>query len=203
MSEHIIEKLSAYLDDELNNRETQKVEKHLEDCAICQEEYESLQMLSSLLAEAPLPDFPSPKEFSANLALRLPRKTVAPQSSKALEIGWWMAPIGLLTAWAFIITMNWVGDMLGAANTFGLVNITEIFGTGISTQATWSATLSNFGLLGGSNLQWAEILESFTRTTVPQIIFQISIATLYLSWMAIWWARHTRQPTVQTVKKNI
>ena len=192
MSEHIIEKLSAYLDDELNNRETQKVEKHLEECAICQEEYESLQGLSSLLAEAPLPDFPSPKDFSAKVALRLPRKTVAPKSSKVLEIIWWMAPIGLLTAWIFIITTNLISEILGAANTLGLVNISDFLGTGASIQATWSTTLSNFGLLDGSNFQRAQMLESFTRTTAPQMIFQISIAILYLSWMAIWWARHTR-----------
>ena len=193
MSEHILEKLGAYLDDELNAREIQKVEQHLNKCAICQEEYESLQSLSLLLAEAPLPDFPSPKDFSTNVALRLPRKSVTTTRSKAMEIGWWMAPVGLLTAWIFIITTNLVGEILGAANRFGLVNLSDVLSTGSSTQTSWSATLSNFGLLGGSNLQWAQMLENFTRTTVPQMIFQISIAILYLSWMAIWWARHTRQ----------
>jgi predicted anti-sigma-YlaC factor YlaD len=193
MSDHILEQLGAYLDGELNNREHQKVEKHLEECAICQEEYASLESLSSILSEAPLPDFPSPKDFSANVALHLPRKSIAPTRSKVLEISWWMAPIGLLTAWIFIITTNLIGEILGAANSFGLVNISDLLGSSSSTQASWSATLSSFGLLGGSNLQWAQILESFIRTTVPQMIFQISIAILYLSWMAIWWARHTRQ----------
>ena len=193
MSEHIIEKLSAYLDGELNNREIQKTEKHLEGCPICQEEYASLESLSSLLAEAPLPDFPSSKDFSANVVLRLPRKAVTPTSSKVLEIGWWMAPVSLLIAWIFIVTTNLIGDMLGAANRFGLVNISDFLDVSSSTQTYWSATLANFGLLAGSDLQWAQILESFTRATVPQMIFQISIAILYLSWMAIWWTRHTRQ----------
>jgi len=200
MSEHIIQKLSAYLDGELNDREIQKIEKHLEECAICQEEYESLQSLSSLLAEAPLPDFPSAKDFSANVALRLPRKAVAPTSSKALEIGWWMAPVSLLMAWIFINTTNLIGEMLGAANRFGLMNTTDFLDVSSSTQTTWSATFANFGLLAGSDLQWAQILESFTRATVPQMIFQISIAILYLSWMAIWWARHTRNEFGQALK---
>ena len=193
MSEHIIEKLGAYLDNELNNREIQKIEQHLEECAICQEEYESLQSLSSILAEAPLPDFPSPRDFSANVALRLPRKTVASTSSKVLKIGWWMAPVGLLTAWVFIVTTNLVGEMLGAANRFGLMNTADFLDVSSSTQTYWSATLANFGLLAGSNLQWAQMLESFTRATAPQVIIQISIAILYLSWMAIWWTRQPRQ----------
>jgi hypothetical protein len=29
--------------------------------------------------------------------------------------------------------------------------------------------------------------------SLPEIIIQVSIALLYLSWMAIWWARHTHQ----------
>ena len=31
--------------------------------------------------------------------------------------------------------------------------------------------------------------ETFTRTSLPQISLQVSIALLYLSWIAIWWAR--------------
>jgi hypothetical protein len=59
--------------------------------------------------------------------------------------------------------------------------------------AYWSSTLGQFGILSGSSLQWAEITEAFTRATVPLITWQVSIALLYLSWMAIWWARHTRR----------
>jgi hypothetical protein len=35
-------------------------------------------------------------------------------------------------------------------------------------------------------------IEAFTRSSLPQIIIQISIALLYLSWIAVWWARHRR-----------
>jgi hypothetical protein len=55
-----------------------------------------------------------------------------------------------------------------------------------------SATLGQLGLLSGNSLNWAETTEIFTRLSLPQIGLQISIALLYLSWIAIWWARHTR-----------
>ena len=197
MSDHILELLGAYMDGEVKNRDIQKVEQHLDECLSCQDEYASLQTLSLALHEAPLPDFPSAKHFAADVALRLPRKAEVPISSKVLEIGWWAAPLGLLSAWIFIITTNLISELLSAANIFGLVESLE---TGTSSQANWSATLGNFGLLSGSNLQWAEMLEAFTRSTAPQIAFQVAIAILYLSWMAIWWARHTGQPVGQALE---
>ncbi|MGE5644024.1 MAG: hypothetical protein ACM3Y8_13520, partial [Byssovorax cruenta] len=57
----------------------------------------------------------------------------------------------------------------------------------------WSATLGQYGLLSGNTLNWAEATEVFTRTSLPQISLQASIALLYLSWIAIWWTRRTRR----------
>jgi uncharacterized membrane protein YbhN (UPF0104 family) len=65
--------------------------------------------------------------------------------------------------------------------------------SGPSSDIYLSATLGQAGLLSGNGLNWAEATETFTRISLPQIGLQISIALLYLSWMAIWWARHTRQ----------
>jgi len=56
----------------------------------------------------------------------------------------------------------------------------------------WSGTLGEFGLLSGSSLKWAELTESFTKTTLPLIIWQASIGFMYLGWMTAWWVRHTR-----------
>jgi hypothetical protein len=33
--------------------------------------------------------------------------------------------------------------------------------------------------------------------SLPQVSLHISVALLYLSWIAIWWARHTRHPRQQ------
>ena len=194
MSDHILEQLGAYLDGELQGRDLRKVEMHLDECITCQEEYALLTALSSTLQEAPLPDFPSPEDFAADMALLLPRKPLLPMRKKALEFGWWLAPIGLIAIWIFISTTNLVSGVLTTANMLGiLTDASAWLASGSAPEAYWSAALGQFGFLTGNNLQVAEMVEGITRNTIPQIVFQISIAILYLSWMAIWWARHTHQ----------
>jgi hypothetical protein len=56
-----------------------------------------------------------------------------------------------------------------------------------------SATLDQSGLLSGNGVSWAETIETLTRTSLPLISLQVSIALLYLGWIAVWWVRHTRQ----------
>ena len=192
MSDHILELLGAYIDGELHSGQLRKVEAHLDECQSCLEEYYTLQALSATLQTAPAPVFPSPERFAADLVLRLPRVPVKPLRTKALEVGWWLAPVGLIATWVFISTTILVSNVVTAANEFGLLNSAGLF-SGSSSAAYWSATLGQFGILAGESLQWAELTEAFTRTTVPQFIWQISIALLYLSWMAIWWARYSRQ----------
>jgi hypothetical protein len=60
--------------------------------------------------------------------------------------------------------------------------------------------LGQVGVLQGSNLQWAESTESFTRNVLPQFIWQVSIALMYLTWIAIWWARQTLQEQGQLLE---
>jgi len=194
MSDHILEQLGAYLDGELHGRDLRKAEVHLAECVTCQEEYVSLTALSSVIQEVPLPEFPSPEKLAADMALLLPRKPVLPMRDKALEFGWWLAPIGLIAIWIFISTTNLVSGAITFANMLGILTETSAWlASGSAPEAYWSAALGQFGFLSGSNLRWAEMAEAITRTTIPQIVWQVSIATLYLSWIAIWWARHTRQ----------
>jgi hypothetical protein len=194
MSDHILELLGAYLDGELHGRQLHKVEAHLAECGTCQAERESLQALSGMLQEAPAPDFPLPERFAADVNLRLARRPVTPMHRKALEVGWWMIPVGLLMAWIFISTTSLVSNMVSAANGIGLLNgaSTGLF-SGTADQAYWSESLGQFGLLSGDGLNWAEQTELFSQTAIPEITWQVSIALLYLCWIAIWWARHTRQ----------
>lgn len=193
MSEHIIEQLGAYLDGELHDRQIQKIEAHLAECETCRAELMSLKALSGMLQEAPLPDFPLPERFAADVNLRLARQPVIPARRKALEIGWWMIPVGLLMAWIFINTTSLVSNMVSAANEIGLLNSHSAWLTSGSGEADWSVTLGQFGLLSDGSLQWAERTEAFSRTAIPEITWQVSIALLYLCWIAIWWARKTRQ----------
>ena len=201
MSDHILEQLGPYLDGELHGKSLQKVKLHLTECMTCQEEYTLLENLSATLQEAPSPDFPSPEDFASDLALLLPGKPALPIREKALEFGWWLAPIGLIAIWIFISTTNLVSGAITFANTLGVLNDTSTWlVSGSAPETYWSAALGQFGFLSGNNLQIAEMAEAITRITLPQIVWQVSLATLYLSWMAIWWARHERQGLGQALE---
>jgi len=194
MSDHILDLLGAYLDGELHGAQLRKVEAHLDECRSCLEEYQLQQALSVTLQDAPLPDFPAAERFATGVALRLPRTQVKPVRQKVLEFGWWLAPVGLILAWIFVSTTLLVSNMIATAEELGLLSSVSawlVSGSGAGTY--WSGTLGQIGLLAGNSLQWAEVTEAFTRNALPQAVWQVSIALLYLSWMAIWWARHMRQ----------
>ena len=194
MSDHVIELLGAYLDGELHNGQLRKVVMHLDKCLACQEEYHALRALSATLHEAPLPDFPSPERLAADVALRLPRKPVVPVRRKALEVGWWLAPVGLIATWIFISTIFLVSNVVEAANVFGLLNsASDWLVSGSSGGAQTSALIGRFGFLEAETLQWFTFSEGFTRNLITNIFWQVAIAMFYLSWLAIWWARRTRQ----------
>jgi len=197
MSNHVTEWLNAYLDGELTNGRLHQVEKHLAECEVCQAEFDSLQSLSVLLHEVPAPEFTSLERFASQVNLLLPQKRTPPPQRSLFEVGWWMIPVGLLTVWIFISTTILVSDMVSAANNFGLLdNTTASLISEPSDTATWMSTLGQFGVLRGDSLQWAETTESYTRNVLPQVVLQVSVALLYLTWIAVWWVRQTRQPPV-------
>ncbi len=194
MSNHIIEWLNAYHDGELNGRRLQQVEEHLAECETCQAEFESFQGLSALLNEVSVPEFISNERFVAQVNLQLPHRRVASTKRKVLEVGWWMVPVGLLLVWIFFNTSSFVSDMMSVANNFGLLDSgATILVAGSESNPYWTSTLGQIGILTGDSLQWAKSTESYTRNILPQLIWQFSIAMLYLTWIAIWWAQHTPQ----------
>jgi hypothetical protein len=82
--------------------------------------------------------------------------------------------------------------VVSTANRLGILSLGDApawLAADSSTGTLWSGTLEEFGLLSGNSLQYAELTESFTRNRLPQIVLQAAIALLYLSWIAIWWAR--------------
>jgi predicted anti-sigma-YlaC factor YlaD len=194
MNSHVTEWLNAYLDGELHGSRLHRVEVHLAECDTCQAELESLEKLSSLLQESPTPDFMPPERIAAQVSLRLPHKSFTAIKGRVLDIGWWMIPVGLLATWIFMNTSFLVNDILSAANNLGLLTgVSDWLFFSSSGEAYWSSTLEQFGLLSGNSLNWAASTEAFTRISLLQITLQVSIALLYLSWIAIWWARHQRQ----------
>ena len=194
MSNHVTEWLNAYYDGELKGKRLQQVEEHLIECEACQAELESLQGLSAMLKEVPAPEFPSPERFATQVNLLLPQKRTSTPDSRLFEVGWWMIPVGLLAVWVFISTAVLLGDAVSVAKNFGILDSTiASFITAPSDTADVTSTLGQFGMLQGNSLQWAETTENLTRDLFPQIVLQVAVALLYLTWFAVWWARHTRQ----------
>lgn len=193
MPEHVNEWLNAYLDGELKGRQLQSVQSHLADCESCQAELKSLERLTVVLHEVPAPAFTAPERFAAQLNLRLPHRQSTLPRKRILEVGWWMIPVGLLGAWVFISTSALVSDLLSAAQIAGLLtSVSDWVVFSPAMQANWSAVLGQVGILSGNSFNWAATTETFTRTYLPQISLHVSIALLYLSWLAIGWARYRR-----------
>jgi len=195
MSNHVNEWLNAYLDGELNGGRLHQVEEHLAGCEACQAELDSLQGLSAMLHEVPAPDFISNERFVAQVNLRLPQRRSASTASRSLfDIGWWMIPVSLLMIWVFIGTTTIVSEMVSVADNLGLLDKTtaSLISTSSDT-ADVASTLGQAGVLQGNSLQWAERSESYTRNVLPQLVLYVSVAVLYLTWFAVWWARRSRQ----------
>lgn len=193
MSNHVTEQLNAYMDGELKGKQLRQVEDHIVTCEACQTELESLQGLSALLQEVPGPEVTSNERFVTQVNLLLPERRTATTRNRILEVGWWMIPVGLLAAWIFISTSSLISNAVSVADNFGLLDSTTAFISASSESATWTSRLGQVGVLKGESLQWAETTESFTRNVLPRFIWQVSIALMYLTWIAIWWSRHTLQ----------
>ncbi len=194
MPKHMHEWLNAYLDGELRGSRLRDVEAHLAECLACQAELDSLAVISNLLHEVPEPEYMPAERFASQISLRLPQRQVRSTRNQAFEIGWWMVPVALLAAWIFINTSFFLRDLISMAGTLGFVNSVSdwlIFGS--TAEAYWTATLGQFGVLSGESLDLVAAAESVTRASLPQISLQLSIALLYLGWIAVWWTRHTRQ----------
>jgi predicted anti-sigma-YlaC factor YlaD len=194
MSNHISEWLNAYHDGELHGNRLHSVEAHLAECDLCQAELESLEELSTLLHEVPTPESIPVERLAAQVNLRLPHQQIKASRKQILEIGWWMIPVALVTIWIFFNTVFIVRDLVITANHLGWLNaVSTVPLLNSSSEPYWSASLGQFGLLSGRSLNVAEATEAFTRNHLPFISVQVSIALLYLSWIAIWWARRQRQ----------
>ena len=195
MSNHVTEWLGAYHDGELHGARLRQVEQHLEECAECLAELEGMQGISTLLHEtAPAGDFLSTERFVANLTLNLPRQPERTQPRKALEIGWWLVPLGLLGTWVFIqITFSLSGVAVFFANN-GLLGGYPAWVQGNPPQMGWFATVTNlFGNQMGP-LGWivlSELNEAgvFVTRLMGKLLPQAILAVLYLGWLAAWWFR--------------
>lgn len=199
MPEHINEWLNAYLDGELRGARLHQVENHLAGCAECRAELAGLQGLSALLRETdPAGKFISTERFVSNLTLNLPRQPEQAQPRKALEIGWWLIPVGVLGTWAFLQVTFSLSWLVQVASNAGLLGSTFTWLQANPPQMEWFATLTN--LFGGQLDFTGRLLLStlndsdlFIRNLVGPFLWQAILAVAYLGWLAAWWFRQQGQ----------
>ena len=194
MTEHVTAWLGAYHDGELQGRRWRQVKAHLAHCATCRADLERLRALAALLQESPAAgDLMPPERFVAQVGLRLPRRPERPAWQRGLEIGWQLAPLGLLGAWAFVQTVSVVAGVVLVALRMGMGGdaVAELLPTLGELWLTQLPLLSGAGLndvgrmmlrllSNGGPLGWGVTLN---------VVSLAVIGLLYWSWLASWWAR--------------
>jgi len=204
MNDHVTQWLEPFYDGELNNSRTQQVENHLSVCNLCREKLEKLQMLSTLLAEAPnVRTSISPDAFVSQVNLKLPRNPKRTNWQRAYQTTWRLAPIGILASWAFlqaaIITSgilalglyifpngNPIAGLLQSQSDFSLPNYSTSSGIiPIEAGRTGLDFLTSGSPLGG-----------FPTITMG---LTIVVGLFYMSWLASWWIQKSNGSGKQTV----
>ena len=198
MKPHVTEWLGAYHDGELTSNRKHQVENHLLDCETCRAEFESYKELSSLLKTDVVPHQTSTERFVYNLTLNLPRRPIQTPSRKALEIGWWLIPVGALGVWLFLqITFS-------LSSVFLTLSETGLLGNGLSwlqvsaPQTRWVSLAFDFfgGQIGPNSkfiLSVVNELGLSVQNLTNRYIGQALIAVLYLGWLVSWWLRQPKQ----------
>jgi hypothetical protein len=198
MTEHVTAWLGAYHDGELRGRRLRQVEAHLAQCGTCRAELEGLRALTAVLQESAAAEgVTAPERFVAQVGLRLPRRPERPAWQRGLEIGWRLAPVGLLGAWVFVQAVFSVAGMVLIALRLGaggrvaasllpasqgglrLAEILALSGAGVSDIGRVMVQL----LGNGGPLGWGVVLN---------VGALVVIGLLYWSWLASWWARWHR-----------
>ena len=194
MSDHITLWLEAYYDGELPSSHIKQVEAHLENCPACLAELEQLDQLSILLQRAPEPDnLISAETFTAQVRLRLPRKSAPSNWQSALRSGWQWIPVGLLGTWVFVQTAFLVSGILtwllrlipGADEVFSALPTntgnTSFFGNLSNLEGSEWIDIGTFGLdmlRDGGPLGWGITIN---------IGLTLFLGLLFMSWLASWW----------------
>ena len=195
MTQHVTSWLGAYHDGELRGLRLRQIEAHLAQCATCHAELERLRALAALLQESPAAgDLTPPERFVAQVGLRLPRRPERPAWQRAMEIGWRLAPVGLLGAWAFVQAVSIVAGVVLVALRMGLGGDVMAGLLPVSQQRLWLAevfSLSNVGLSDAGRIMLRMLSDGgpLGWGITLHLALSVVIGLLYCSWLASWWAR--------------
>ena len=191
MPEHMIDKLNAFLDGELDLRTQSEVLAHLDTCQSCTDELEALRRVSQILRAAPQPEFTSADAFKDRLMLQLPRREEArPQEAHSANWLLWLAPVIVLGGWIFMqVTLNLSGLVTLAARA-GVMEGTLAWAAGSSQQTQWFAAAQSAveGLLGMQVPAGFSIFNDagvFANSVVTPLLWQAGAAALYWAALAL------------------
>ncbi len=198
MTEHVTAWLEAYHDGELQGCRLCQVETHLAHCAACRQELQGLEGLTTVLQSGPAPEgLMSADRFVYAVGMRLPRRPERPAWQRALKIGWQLAPLGLLGAWAFAQTVFIVTGMLLTGLRLGLG------GDVVASLLRAPRSGPSLGeLLGLSRVGLNDLIPTALRilgnggplgwgVTLTLAVLAV-IGLLYWSWLASWWVGRQR-----------
>ena len=183
--------LNAYLDGELRGPRLRDMERHLADCAICQQELDDLRRVSDLVRAAPTPAFTPADRFASNLTLILPRRPQRNQPSSAPSAAWWLVPAGLLGLWVFLQTVSALTNFVYAAEASGmLAQVAPGLSVG-QTQTAWFAATSNlFGVQMSASQQSTLFLMNqvnvFGVNFLQSLFWQAGLVALCIIWFLSW-----------------
>jgi len=196
MTEHVTDWLNAFLDGELNGLRLRQVQDHLARCAACRAELEQLQSLSQMLKEAaPAVAYQPADRFIAELTLMLPRRDGGNASlSERENIGWWLVPVGEVTAFVFLQVGLTFSALISTANAAGLLDgAASWFSNGPQHSAWFLASLGLFGShLTGNGLTLLNVLDGLgvLRSELSvQLAWQAGAGLLYWAGLIFWWTR--------------
>lgn len=187
MPDPIQNKLGAYLDGELNRREAQEVERHLEICMDCRTELDELRQVSGLLHTAALPEFTSPAGFKSQLMLQLPRREGSSQSVGRAKFLW----AGPVLVVVLFILLEVVINTATVMSFTGLPVMVTVGPRG-SGQMLWYSLLQWLpgDLANTPAMAWLNILNEaglFTQGMVIRFFGLVGIAVLYWGVFSLAW----------------
>jgi len=154
------ERIDAWLDGELGERERREIVRHLDGCARCAAQYGALVAAVERLATGADPV--APDDFVATVVARLPERR--PAASPA-RIGWALGLTGALGTAASVLAALWLAGM--AASWGGLAAVASalpglamgvadgllVLGEALATPVAWGLAL-NLALVGTLGLAY-------------------------------------------------
>lgn len=183
MNQHIDIWIDAYLDNQLNENQTARFEKHLEACPACLVLLEERKQLSNLLQNFVTPESSqTTQQFVDQINLLLPRIQRKPSKKRSSGNVWIIISIGLLAAHTFVQVIHWLSNLIliipGVDQLVAQVIAVPTF---LERAFPWlNIFIKQWSTFSG----WGFFYSSLTFTSIALTGY---LALIYLAWLVVWW----------------